>query len=883
MSDDMVEMMIGTVTSFGKKAAGLIMMAPSHLLFTIPYMFACWLRADKAASLLASILQIGKRKRDPASLEAWARGLYKNSENFMVNFDLIDQYRRHAVDPKKYPSAYIPVPPNLERGVFIGGRMFNGQTKDHLFTGQSISPELVADAYAKTSGRALLVGILSVIAPVTAILMAIGKYIDIQLFTYETWGELGEASSFSLGALLGSGMTSLVVLALALIPLLFVKKLIDGEHDVLALNEVIADIRSQMLVYGGFEASKEEAVLAATASSRSQELSETLAKQRLNFWRVHKDGEPYIYLNTDDGVARARCSVHGYEAGTPILLVLSDLMQNLLCTGKIGSGKTTSVGLPTFDRIIESFTQAGYPIQGFGLDGKATIYHNLMRILVRQGVSTEKFIPIGVEEGQYGVPIFHGLSVEKCVDILASTTRGEADPFFVPSALSQIERVLRIAKAYHLTPMGVTYEIESGGCTVDSPDFVKRLCNNPDVLYAIIEELTGYLKGNELARHALYDPSLKSAIDGCLEDWRNMLKAQETASSVVSTINVFLKDFTGNGKILERFGQGRVGDMYKDLSLCLNGHFFFSALADTEYGEAARKINIFARSRLFNLITLREIEYKRVGKNPQREPVLVFIDEHHAMASSGTTGLSDASIMNISRSMGMIFIAMTQSTDAYITVLGEKQTENMVQQMLTRFYLPTKSQADMDNLRLTSGDGYSFGVYQEGVAESEGHRELANGGVMAVPRTQIRKLSRVTPLGMPSTVSHIEKEKAERREYGAPTFGLLGFMGVFELTSGVDYIDQISSPKTIKRMKEPNKFTFAGAFGAPDQSIQNELSKAFEKEAEIEQRGRADGVKQIPLFTNQDLIESGNFRAVLSVPQYGVEHICRTTLEPLYI
>ena len=894
MSEDNVLFEFAGAAALG--AVAQMSRLPAHALMTAPYKLALDVKLDRVLDKLADKIEFNADKCDPVKLEEWVRNLYADSTDFRVNFNRREQYKNYLFDPKKFPGAHIPVPPNLERGVLHYGKLHNeGTTKDNWLTGLHFNPELWADAYRVTRGRALIIGGMTALTASAAIFYAMSGYVGFSLdaatFTsQETWGSLGAASSFSMWNSVktaGSALLGAVILIPSVLPLFprVIKTLSTKIHDVMALNETLIDIEEQIASYGGNEASKEEVSLFGGEGSNAIFNSRTLAKQRAEFWRVYNKGEPMIYFNKDDGTAQARGSIHGYEAGTGMWISLSDLNQNVLGTGKIGSGKTTSVGLPLFDRILEAFLKSGYPIQGFGLDGKATIYHKLMKILKKRGMSGDRFIPVGVDEGQYGIPIFHGLSVEKCVDILGSTTKGDADPFFVPSALSQIERVLRIAKAYHQTPLGVDYEIESGGCTVDSPEWVKRLCNNPDILYKVITELTECLQKNEALRYALYDPSLKSALDGCLEDWRNMLASTETASSVVSTINVFLKDFTSNGKILERFGQGRIGPMYKDLSLCLNGYFFFSALADTEYGEAARKINIFARSRLFNLITLREIQFKLVDKDPQEQPVVVFIDEHHLMASSGTTGLSDASIMNISRSMGLVFIAMTQSTDAYETVLGKIQTENMVQQQVNRVYLPSSSEALGKAMAESSGTGYRLGAISEGIYATEGYRELMNGGVIKKPRTSISELSAYTPLGLPSTVTSVDRKLLDKSATEMHSFGIFGYFGKrFKLGSGVQYIDKINSPAYIAEARHATKmrrhtFNFGESLGA----IPNREIKQSKEEAASEVSGRSDGIERVPLFTNNDLISTGNYRAIQQIQQFGVQHICRVETEPMFI
>ena len=828
-----------------------------------------------AISALAAVLaKVGKYlpafknpKSDPAYLEDWIRNRFADHPDFRVNFNKIDEYREHLLPKDKFPGEWIPVPPSMESGLIRKGRLIGGMPKSWLFTSLHFNPELLADAYEKTKRRALAASFIGCLLVAMPIYLLLGGYIDFDKAVF----------------------TSICATVACLLPFAFFKKLALAEHDVFAFNEAMVDIQKQVKLYGGDEASREEVSLYNTSLVELQNFSKVYADQLSNYWRLKAKGEPMVYFGQDDGTARARGSLHGYEAGTPIMVSVSDLNQNMLVTGKIGSGKTTGYGMPIFNRIVDAFMQAGYPIQGFGLDGKATIYIALMKVLQNRGIPTDKFVVLGVEDGQYGIPLTHGLSVEKCIEILSSTTKGESDPFFTPSALAQIARVLHIAKAYHQTPLGVEYEHKTGGCTADSFDFVKRLCNNPEILFQTIEDLCNCLEQDDDLRAALYTNSLRNAINGCLDDWKNMLKAEETASSVVATINVFLQDFTSNGKILERFGQGRVDGNQIDISLALQGYFMFSALADTEFGEAARKINIFARARLFNLITLREIEFKKAGKSPQDEPVLLFIDEHHLMASSGVTGLSDASIMNISRSMGLCFIALTQSQDAYIPVLGERQTENMVQQMLNRVYLPTKSEFDMKRLAETCGTRYEMLVTTAGIFATEGARELANGGVMIEPRTRISKLSAITPMGMPTTIVALNPKLVEAvDDKRVNTIRLPGYSKRFAFSHGMDYCDLVNSPARIQKHRDTyHRFGPMGVIGGLAKYNTGDETSAdksiFKNEGDMEARGRTDGINKAPLFTNDDLIDTGNFYAVMSVPQFGVEHWCRTKLEPLYV
>ena len=160
-----------------------------------------------------------------------------------------------------------------------------------------------------------------------------------------------------------------------------------------------------------------------------------------------------------------------------------------------------------------------------------------------------------------------------------------------------------------------------------------------------------------------------------------------------------------------------------------------------------------------------------------------------------------------------------------------------------------------------------------------------NGGVIKKPRTAISELSAYTPLGLPSTVTSVDRKLLDKTSTETHSFGIFGYFGKrFKLGSGVQYIDKINSPAYIAEARHATKmrrhtFNFGESLGA----IPNREIKQLKEEAASEVSGRSDGIERVPLFTNDDLISTGNFRAIQKIQQFGVQHTCRVESEPLFI
>lgn len=838
------------------------------------------------------------KKTDPVFVEQWARNLYKDSDNFMINFDLIDEYREFVFPKKKYPGAWIPVPPNMERGFFLNGRLIDGaRSKTFLFSALHMNPSLLASAYKATANQALALGIIMSLSISSLLYWMLGDLVQLNTTTVESWGEFGNAHFFSIKNLLLSSPAALISAALIAAPLLLTLRIARAEHDVLAFNETYADIERQIKYYEG-DVAAHEAV--SVFHMDRDAFSPVRAEQLKNFWRVYKSGQPLIKSLIDDGTARARGIIHGLEDGTQILMPLEDKCTNTLVTGKIGGGKTTKFAIPDFSNTIDAFMEKGYPIQGGFFDGKAGIHNKIQRMLKQKGFPTDKFLEIGLGEGSFGCPIFQGLTPEVVIGIFPGTQPGIKDDFFNKAALNQIFNELHVSNAYDQTPMGVDYELKNGGVRPYSPLFVKRLGNDPEFLFKVIGELTEYFKQNEAARKALYTTSLRNAISGCLTSWKNYLKAEEMVNGIIASMDVYLAPFTKVGEICDRFGSGRSGAEYRDPRLMMEGYFCFITLSTAEFPEAARAISAFWRARTYNELKDRAVLFEKEGKDPQTSPVILSIDEHPLLVSGGVDGNSDASIFNVSRSMGLCFTGLAQSTDAYIMSIGELQTENMTQNLVNRIMFPTTAKRDQDYIAHTFGTRYEMKV-ANGIAATEGSREKGQGGVMTIPRTEIRKVTSLSPMGMPETLSKVSQDEIDDREKTLPTVYMPFSMTPYSIDTSHLFFYMIANTAELNKFKKSRvRYGTTGFFGGYDsrpvlslfdgegaQERENDKAagnRTFSRAmGQSDQLAKYEGITRVPLFTQDDFIYAGSSYAIARLNLFGHDYSLRAKLDGIYI
>lgn len=823
----------------------------------------CLMRLDAPIGMLTNKLRntkVGHKlsgtevdKTDPDALLAWLEEQGRKEGDIRVDFDRLPEYRESEFPRDKYEYMHIPTPANLERGIYFYDKLPNGKPKTWAIETHYANPALLASAYDKTAKKAATYAVACLFPVVLLCYYFLGGAIGIDATTTESWGSLGGVSSFAPLSLAWSLIVSLVVIAICVAPFLAVFRVERLVHDVIARSEFVSWIKVQMESLGSNVASKASISLYDTHKHEIEIFADTRKNQLNEYARVYNNGEAMVELHQDDGTARARGSLFGYEAGTKMMISISELCQNLYGSGAIGTGKTRTTLLPILRSMVKAFKENGLPIQGMFLDGKADLYHSVIKILKEEGLSTDNFKIIGVGDDEYGLDVFANAPVDLIMSRIQATVKGDPDPHFDVLAIDFMRNMLNITRVADILDVGIAYYEKTGG-TMSSPSFIRLCANSPQTTFDLVDTVLAELHADEALMRDLYDTNIQTAIEGILNDWSNYQKAQEMLSGVVSCVNKYLGPFVNNGKIRDKFGSGKKGPGYLDVGCAFNGDVIFSNIPDSVFGETSRVINSFARSDLFERATTRQVEYSKIGKDPMSEPVLVIIDEHGALVSSGVSTSTDQGALNQSRSKGIIFQAYTQSRESYEMLIGPKQTDNMTQQMLTRYYLPTKSEADIRWIADTMGSRYKISVQVEGVYPTEGAREMHNGCVMKEPYTSIDEAKKQSDFGFPVGLS--------LKGDDFTVYPSVEYKGSWEALTGSTLEGELVSSGDSEK-----------ALQVFSMNMQRQ-----DRYADKEEKFKSDGLEILPLFTNDDFHESGRYYALVSAQQYGIEHRCRVAL-----
>lgn len=123
---------------------------------------------------------------------------------------------------------------------------------------------------------------------------------------------------------------------------------------------------------------------------------------------------------------------------------------------------------------------------------------------------------------------FHKRSVEQCMKVINNNLNVASAGFFTVTALTYIESVIRLLKAYTKTPGGKDY-LDFGHS--DSFGALFLHCNNYRSLSRIVSEI-------ENCR--FNDPQLSEAINRVRVDYNNLERSPETADAVRLHINAIL-------------------------------------------------------------------------------------------------------------------------------------------------------------------------------------------------------------------------------------------------------------------------------------------------------------------------------------------------------
>ena len=834
---------------------------PQTVFFHVPAKIADLVRAGALGAKVGDRIGFGNDKVTEEALRGFLDSKFKGSENPALSGNL-EALREQLIPKDHHPLniAWNVMPACLEYTPVINGRLYSGQPlsalSDHYW-----QLDLLANCYKNTRGLAMGYGLVSVTL-LGILLAAAGWQLipEASSVSVDAWSQevVQAAQSFRQGFYNIFGAVG--ALALFAAPFAFTKRIAGFSHDFLAAKLATESVFTLARKSGLLDKSKDEK---AIGSLMTKDVLNALS-QRKDQIEKHNyllaKGEPLFRVGISDGTARARGSLMGYEVGTVMYQTLEDKFQNWSVYGRIGVGKTNAVGLPQFEEMFDVFSQSGLPFQGLGMDAKASLYIDLLRILKIKNYPTTSISIIGVEDGQYGIPIFHGKTPDENMAALTSLKSQDggtsSKDFFSQTAEFMADKCVRFAYAFSKTEAGRQYAAKNSGINPYSPYFCNEIGSRPELLFTLVKEFIAELKdpANRTRAAALWTQDIKMAISYFFNQWNDLLTAPETVVGVMGSLQNIFNPFLKNGEIAVKFGMGKTGPGYLDPADCLNGKFFFLALSSIKYGAAAKYIANTCKSAIFAAVAVREVEWKKLGRNPQSAPVILFSDEHQESAttdSGSSSGLDDTTALNKARSMGLINVFMTQSREAYEMKLGAIATQNFEQQMVTKVFLATDSESVKNYIKGSSGEVWRLNTFDSDIYANQAVREEVFGGIMFKPVSE--------PLHKARVAGFLNFGCGQARQMEMISYRTMARM------SAAQGLDMQAQSSLIN----------------PDSNFRNDFNEHNAKqELDFENTIVTTGNDLVPLFTGEDLVFNGNFKGIVNLSQWGITVWERFTLEP---
>jgi hypothetical protein len=632
------------------------------------------------------------------------------------------------------------------------------------------------------------------------------------------------------------------------LPFLFWKRIAAFAHDAFAGMTVTKDVADQVESVGLNLATLDY------YSGNTADLHNSLevkAKQcEVRDYRLSR-GDRLYRLGVSDGTARARGSLFGVEKGSVLYISAEDSMTNAMTTGRIGSGKTQTSGLPAFVEKVVQTMQAGLSTSGLMMCGKSSMWREGFRYLEKLGIDTRGFPVVGVDEGQVGIPLLHGFTPSEAVAaiiILSKQLYGSgAEDFWAQQTRDALTRAVHLAWAYSKTKAGLQYCVDNGDINPWSIYFVREIGRDTELLYKVIGEISEELGNDEQLRNALWTTNLEMAIDFWVKDWARLAGAAETAIGVEANYKNALSPFFVDGEITDGFAKGRTGKGYLDPSVILEGKFAGYGIPP-EY-SGMRAVGLFLLIHMFASGKRREVRFKKEGIDALNHPVFIIVDEAQLFMNGddgSSTGLDLCSAPNITRSYGIHINTLFQQFETAVNVIGDKSFDNLQHQYVHKIFHPQNSERAGKWLEETSGMTWIFDKGDSHTFPTQADREDHYGGVMQMPRKKPLKV--VVP------------------------FNILGV--------------QVKRPKFISDLGIVQAVRMNQA-RTQDRSIIDTQGGRHDSESnEREQLDRnkslsRDYRRHAPLFSKADL-DGGNLKAIHHFPQFGQMMYERLYVEPIY-
>jgi hypothetical protein len=295
-------------------------------------------------------------------------------------------------------------------------------------------------------------------------------------------------------------------------------------------------------------------------------------------------------------------------------------------------------------------------------------------------------------------------------------------------------------------------------------------------------------------------------------EWKTM--ASDTRSGIIANVSAVTGKFAGAPPVAARFASGLLpADQTTDVDFALNGGILAVAVGESEWGTVGQVVAVWLKTRLYIAARKRQIADPDAAK---RQSVALLVDEFQMLATKGGSE-SDAEFFNIARSTGVFMVAATQGLPSLQKRLGEKHTQDLLNNLRTKLCLRIEEQETLEFFQKLTGETLRGLVIDDDYYETQGVREIERPDVPVPALT------------------------------GAEQVSLRPALPVFN-----------THPMRPLKRFDPRFILKRNPFSDQTSAIGSEKD-AFWRQEDKEREMRGNGVDNKPLFTATDIKQGGSY------------------------
>lgn len=679
------------------------------------------------------------------------------------------EYAELLAPSSKYPSLYVVPPRDLARSLVTDGRLINGMAPAKTLAGKALSDEFVTHAWASANRLALRTGWITLVVTVAfSAWLALGtgrmlwaggaepkptassgplsgpanrqigvssdpefiskNYVDV--WSRKEAAAIAEkinaaADNGGFASVTENRTTAILAGILTLILLTVASLLLTG-----ATARIFWLSRFRYLVYRAADESVEglrhgwrEALQRWRWRLPDREMELASYDDQVRF-ATQIDKSPLIDVGVSLGVLEHRGHLLAPPQDTPVRMSVADLLQHVDVLGGSGEGKSRNFYIPVVRQLLQ-LRQKGYPIALYATDDKGAIGADIQQIAAEVGLPESDVLVVGTGPDDWRVDLLDGLEPVEVADIIKSVAKqagGEAgDDFWPEMASDLLLQVAVVLQAAEFTEAGEEW-VRLNNMRMYSLLNILRVASDDAEIIKTLEIVIAALadENNQYRTIAHLDKNgLKASISYLVGNWLSMVDA--TKDGIRSNARKALRSFAFRDDIAYGFADG-AGEKLIAASELISNKVKIINIAASE-GSAQRMVAIMLKTLLFKQARDAEKRDPTFAKerlrwwfNPQpgvdadRYAINIFLaDEYQGLVtSSGTDGVSDATVWNVLRSAGVAGILLSQSVSAYRMAIGDKPTDNMRKNWRTKIVLRTEDLATIEEAKKLAGKTMRF-------------------------------------------------------------------------------------------------------------------------------------------------------------------------------